>query len=172
MKTQAKTNEGWCVISGFFSQEDSVRKILMELLSIGVPRDLIEVVIEEADVQKYFKCGRVRKLNQTSSVAAKGALIGLILFSLISAAMIVTSSATDNQRLTWIMLLGPNVGVILGGILGLIWGFIFAPEMPERYSRLREDQGILLIARSRSRTEAEDIKARIAKSGANAVVIS
>lgn len=171
MKVQTKTSGGWCVVSGFFRQEEPVRKTLMDLLSIGVPRDLIEVVIEESDVQKYFKGGRVRKLKQTSAVASKGALIGLILFSLVSAGLIVTASATNSDALTWIMLLGPNVGVMLGGLLGLVWGSISSPKMPERHSRLGEGEGILVIARSRSRTEAEQIKERIEQRGATAVAL-
>lgn len=171
MKTAKQKMEGWFVITGFFNEEKRVSSTVAELLSIGVPRDLIEVVVAKKDVSRFFKEGRVRKLNLTTALAAKGALIGLIVFSGMSAALIVTSGAQEDQRLTWIMLLGPNMGVLLGGMIGMIWGSLRKASLPERYSRLREGKGILLVTRTRFEKEAAQIEDKIKQHGAEGVEV-
>lgn len=159
----------WFLVSGFFSEEERVRRTLMDLLYMGIPRDLIDVLIAKQDEGRFFKSLKTRKPSLTAGNAGRGALVGLIVFSLFSALMIVTSGARESQRLTWIMLLGPNVGVMLGGFLGLLWGALFAKGLPSHYERLREGGGILMTVKTKSPEEARVLQERLMGFGAQSV---
>lgn len=163
--------DGWLAVSGFFGDAGAAREALMNLLSLGVPRDLIEVVVDKRDAAKLFGKGPRRAFDSTTSAAGKGALSGLILSTFASAAMIAFSNIRDDERLTWIMLLGPNLGVMLGGFAGLWWGALKPKPMPVRYARVREREGILMIARSRTEEDARMIMERMRAQGAREIRI-
>lgn len=154
------------VVTGFFIEETKARSALVELLLTGVPRDLIEVVIAKHNENRFFKTLRRRQLRRTAANAGRGALIGLILFSFLSALLIVSAGARESARLTWIMLLGPNMGVMLGGFIGLLWGFIKREPVPAYYHRLLEREAILMVVKAKTELEAESLATRLSDLGA------
>jgi len=160
-------NAKWIVVSGFFQSESHAAGALTRLLEIGIPRDLIDVLIEKQDETLFFNSGRTRRPSNSASNAGRGALFGLILFSLVSATLIVTSGAREVWKLTWIMLLGPNVGVLLGGLVGLLIGLIKKRPLPAKFERLRERKGILMIVSTKSEAESKIIEDKMREIGAD-----
>lgn len=147
----------WLVSSAFFRTEAAARDALLRLLSLGLPRDLIEIVVLKKDAGLFHPNTRTRRPTPRAAAAARGALTGLIAFSLISAALILLSGSGDNRFLSFIMLLGPNVGVVLGAIVGFTMGALATYQLPARLRRVLEDRGILMVVRSKSATEAQAV---------------
>ena len=147
----------WLVSSAFFTSETAARDALLRLLGLGLPRDLIEIVVLKKDLHVLQPGTHVRRPTPRAASAARGALIGLISLSLVSAALIVLAGSGDDHFLTFIMLLGPNVGVVLGAIVGFVIGGFDTFQLPPRLQRVHQDRGILMVVRSKTATEAEAV---------------
>jgi hypothetical protein len=165
MKIPAAKRHQWFVITSFFNNENQIRACVDQLLLHGVPRDLIEVAVPEKLNTRFFENARRGTLSRITVEAARGALIGLILLSLVSAALIATSGARESRLLTLIMLFGPNIGVLAGGVIGLLYGALRRFPVPNRFGRIREEKGILLVLRSKSDEEAEALLHRLQACG-------
>lgn len=157
------------VVSGFYLQEGSLRNAFQDLLFMGIPRDLIDVLIKKEDESLFFISSKKRKASSSVANIGRGALVGLILFAFISAGLIVASGARNSERLTWIMILGPNMGVIVGGFCGFIFSFFKKASLPAIFYRLKDHQGILMVVKSKSETEAISIEKKLKATGAQAV---
>jgi hypothetical protein len=172
MSPDSKARSNWIVVSGFFSREEDVLQAMIDVLASGIPRDLIEIAVSKEAAALFSKRVRTRRPSYRAANAGRGALIGLITFALISAALIVSGAEWKGQLLTWIMLLGPNVGVVLGAV----WGFLFVPPkargVPTWLQRVREEKGILFVVRTKSEREAQDVAHDLASRGATSVKLT
>jgi hypothetical protein len=171
MSEQITKTSNWQIVSCFLNNESQTRQALLKLLSIGIPRDLMEILVEKQNANRIFGHTKIRRPNYAAASAGRGALIGLILFSLISAFLIVSASSRDSSRLTMIMLLGPNVGVLLGAFVGILTGLFIRRAIPPRFERLREGNGVLLVVRTKLILEAESIASVLKEIGADSVKV-
>lgn len=155
----------WQVSSAFFRTEAAVRDALLGLLGLGLPRDLIEIVVLKKDEKLFTGSARAVRPTPRAAGAAKGALIGLIVLSIVSALLIAFSGGRGDAFLTFIMLLGPNVGVVLGAVFGFFIGSLDRYRLPDRLARVLEDRGILMVVRTRTVDEAGAALERMVASG-------
>lgn len=98
-----------------------------------------------------------RKPSLLIPAAARGALAGLIILSFASTALIGLSALEVEHNQHWVMLLGPNIGVVLGGVLGAIYRLVIPVKIPQRYTRIGSEKGIMLVVRSKRQEEVKNI---------------
>jgi hypothetical protein len=145
------------IVSAFFESEKKTHDTLVRLLEAAVPRDLIEVVVADQFDKDFYQGARKARLSRTVANAGRGALLGLIVFSFFSLLLIASAGARENRQLIFIMLLGPNIGVLSGAFFGMLWSFVAVPRVPARYQRASEQKGILLLVRAKEQSQAEGL---------------
>lgn len=162
----------WLAATAFVPREEQAREVMRALVTAGVPRDLIDVVVSERTVKHLSKELRAKPHSHTFSMIGRGALFGLIAFSIVSLLLIATSWAGSNPVAIFVMLLGPNMGVLFGGVVGFIVGKVIRPQLPMAFARALERDELLLVVRSSSEQDAQRYRALLERSGGVASLVT
>jgi hypothetical protein len=150
------------VVTALFDSPDSVDRALDALYTVGVPRDLIEVVVSRSAAQRFYRVrGPGRRParepgRETFRFAGIGALVGFaggLGFSLL---MLMWPGLDAPGGMAPVALFGPNVGTISGAAVGALLGFLRRQQPDPRYARAAEaENAIVLAVRMRGPREAE-----------------
>lgn len=137
--------EPW-VVSGFFSSPEAVEDALIRLDEIGVPRDLIEVVVAPEAAGRHYGDAVRSAGRETVRYAGIGALAGVVVGTLITILMLVWPGRAQVESQILIQLLGPNAAMVVGALAGGAVGFFSRHRPSSAYGRVRESPGEILVA--------------------------
>lgn len=170
---ERKQAEPSYTISGFFSHEESIEAALWECLHRGVPRDLIDVAVSEAASRRFYG-GRTRHLRDSwFASAGRGALAGLLISALATLAIVLVPGFETPEPMAIVQFLGPDIGVILGGLIGGLYGWMKpADPAPPLYRALARDDAALMLVHLQPQGEAEAIRDVLQRNGGQQVELS
>lgn len=156
------------VVTALFTAPDAVDRALDALYAVGVPRDLMEVVVSRTAAAQFYGGGGPGRRGarapgrETFRYAGAGALVGFVGGVLFSLVMLLWPGIDAPGGMAPVALFGPNVGTTAGAALGAIVGFTRRQRPDRRYARAAEARdAILLAVHARGSREAE-LLARIA----------
>lgn len=134
-------------VSAFFMSEEAISTSIKACLNRGVPRDLIDVALSTNAARIFYK-GMAGPLRDSwFSWTGRGALVGLLISSAITLITILLFGYQASNQLAIIQLLGPDIGVIVGALLGAIYGWLKPGDIKPMMKRVltRDDAALLLI---------------------------
>lgn len=156
-------------VSGFFDSEQHLESALARLEFMGIPRDLIEVIVSPEGAKRFFQ-GKVQKLGtEALSYAGIGALLGLLAGTLISLGTIFYFGFTNARGQAIVQLVGPNVGTMIGAALGAIIGIFVRRRPTKQHQRALGRSEILILVHDRSPEEAAAVSGLLKSVGAQEV---
>jgi len=137
-------------VSGFFAQEDAIESAMWDCLRRGVPRDLIDVAVSEAASQRFYGL---------CSSAGRGALAGLVISALVTLVIVLLPGFNTSRLMAMVQFLGPDIGIILGGAIGALYGWMKpADPAPDLHRALLRDDAALMLVHLQPHGEAEAIR--------------
>jgi Na+/phosphate symporter len=142
------------VVSVVFDSRAPLAGAIAELMEAGIARDQIEIVTDPDTARREFQDQLRRIPPAMLADAGRGALIGLIASSLLSALLILVVPITITGPLTIVQALGPNVGTALGAVIGAVVGWFRHRRPSDLYCRVRTTGGILMLVHCRHDGEA------------------
>lgn len=160
-------------VSGFFTEESAVHDSMWDCLRRGVPRDLMDVAVSGSSTRRYFG-GRYRNLQRDSwfSWAGRGALAGLLLSAAVTLVIVMLPGFNASTSMAFVQLLGPDIGVILGGALGALYGWFKPSDIRPQFRRVLErPDAALMLVHLQPKQEAEAIREIFARRGADGIEI-
>lgn len=160
-------------VSGFFTDESAVHDSMWDCLRRGVPRDLMDVAVSRGAAGRYFG-GRYRTSQRDSwfSWAGRGALAGLLISAAVTLIIVMLPGFNTSTSMAFVQLLGPDIGVILGGALGGLYGWFKPSDVQPQFRRaLERPDAALMLVHLQPKQEAEAIREILARRGAEAIKI-
>ncbi len=137
-------------VFAFFRTPQLVREVLPPLARLGVPRDLIDVVVTEQAADAMY-AGKRRAMRPLWRFASIGGLLGLGSGAFVAFVLIAWPGFASPGPFTYALLFTPMITVALGAVTGALASF-FTTRKPSDW-RLRippPDNGeILLVVRAR-----------------------
>lgn len=107
-----------------FPTREGAERALQAVTDAGVPRDLVSFAVSEAGAIRHFE-GKVEgRASVMLENAARGAWIGLVTTGLLSLGIIAWPASARPKSLGLVQLLGPNMGVMAGALIGVIWAWL------------------------------------------------
>lgn len=153
-------------ISAFLPNNELVERALIELANLGVPRDLIEVVVSPVVAAREYKRRPQALGRQSFRFAGAGAVTGLLVGAALSLLLILNPGRDLSSALSLVQLLGPNFGLLFGAVVGAVIGW-FAKRHPKGDAlRAIERDQILVLVRERVDEEVEPLRAMFDRLGA------
>ena len=141
-------------IAAYFEEPQQVEEAIYRIGLLGVPRDLIEVVVSPTVASRYG--GRAHRLgNRMMAYAGAGALIGLLLGIALSLVVVLLPGTVEPGWLAFVQLLGPNAATLLGALLGGLLGALVPQRPVEIYHLAHEREEILLVVHRATPSQAE-----------------
>jgi len=153
-------------VTALFDSAEGVDAALDRLYTVGMPRDLIEVVVSR-EAAAYFPGRPARSPGrETFRYAGIGGLAGLLFGAVISLGMVAWPGLDAPGGQAIVQLLGPNFGLVTGAALGAAAG-AFRPRRPDpRHARAAEAAGAVVVAVAvRSEEEGAGIVRLLAERG-------
>ena len=145
--TSADPDPASFTISAFFSKEEAVQDVMWECLHRGVPRDLIDVAVSPGAAPHFFGGRTLSHRDSWFSWAGRGALAGLLLTALVSLGIVLLPGFNATGFMAIVQFLGPDIGVIAGGALGAMYGYLKPGDVTPQLLRAREraDAALMLV---------------------------
>ena len=144
--------DGWkltaepLTVTALFDSRGDVEAALDMLYTVGMPRDLVEVVVSRESAS-HFPAGVARTGGrETFRYAGIGGLVGLLIGALTSLGMVAWPGLDAPGEQAIVQLLGPNFGVVTGAALGAAAGFFRHRRPNPRYARAAEAAGAIVVA--------------------------
>ena len=160
------------VISAFFTEPAQVERAVADLVVSGVPRDLIDVVVSPEANRAHYG-GRARRLgSQTVRFAGAGALIGLLIGVVLSLEIILVFPGAEPpaRELSVTQLLGPNVAMMIGLVLGALFGAFVRRRPGGPLARVRGRDEVLVAVRGMPVERVPDVSATLEAAGGHETV--
>jgi hypothetical protein len=154
------------VVTASFRDPDQIQDALERLIRVGVPRDLVDVVVSPGAARRYYPEGAHDPGNDAFRYAGGGGLIGLLVGSIISLVLIMLPGFFDKGIIPYVQLIGPNFVTVSGALIGGLIGFFKRrPPNPHHARAAAEPDSIIMVVSLRSREEAERIALILARAG-------
>ena len=154
-------------VSVLFDDPGSVDSALAALDGMGVPRDLVEVVVAPQAAQRFYRRVVRSPGRETLRYAGIGGLTGLVLGALIALVSIWLGGLAEPGIGAIAQLLGPNVATVVGAMLGaLVGAFVRRTPLPRHARAADAPEAIVVITLSRTEEEASVIARLLAQFGA------
>lgn len=148
----ASAGGGWkltaepLTVTALFDSRADVEKALDALYTVGMPRDLVEVVVSR-EAATLFPAGAARRGGrETFRFAGIGGLAGLLVGAAISLGMVAWPGLDAPGQQAIVQLLGPNFGLVTGAALGATIGFFRHGRPDPRHARAAEAAGAIVVA--------------------------
>jgi len=137
-------------VFGYFPTPQAVREALPPLARLGVPRDLIDVVVTQQAADAWY-AGKRRAMRPLWRFASIGGLLGLGSGAFVAFVLIAWPGFAPPGPFAYALLFTPMITLALGSLTGALASF-FTARKPSDW-RLRippPDNGeILLVVRAR-----------------------
>jgi hypothetical protein len=159
-------------ISGFFTQPEQVDKALSACLSLGIPRDLIDVAISEKAADKYKQLKAKRNTDHWFAWTGRGALIGLLISIVLTLGIVSLKGYEISDSMALVQLLGPDIGIIVGAAIGALYGWFIESDNNVLMQRADErDDAMLFLVYLQPPSEAEKVRNILIQNGCESVVV-
>jgi uncharacterized membrane protein len=161
------------IVSGTLNSESKVGKLLDDLESQGINRDLINVVMSDKTRDQYSELAKENKMPEGASVGGlSGGLLGGLIGGLTMAGTLLIPGVN-------LLVAGPIVGAIAGGAIGAASGSLVGalvglgiPEYEAKaYEKDLKEQGNVLVIAHVLPSDAAQIKSLFEKHGSVNTVI-
>ena len=161
-------------VSAFLAKPDDVDVALERLVTAGVARDLIDVVVSATANARHYGGHARKRGSQMARYAGAGALIGLLVGVVLSLEIILVFPALEPpaRELSLAQFLGPNVGMMIGAIIGGVLGALIKRPITGPLRRAGEQDGILVVVRSQPAVRDEAIRAALTEAQARDIVVT
>ena len=137
-------------VFGFFANPEAVRQVLPPLAGLGVPRDLIDVVVTQKGADQMY-AGKRRAMRPLWKFASFGGIFGLGGGAFVAFVLIAWPGFAAAGPFAYALLFTPMITVALGALLGVIASFL-TKRRPSDW-RLRipppANDEILVVVRAR-----------------------
>lgn len=161
------------VVTASFQGPDQIQLALEQLIRVGVPRDLIDVVVSPDAARKFYPARAYDLGNDAFRYAGAGGLIGLLVGSIISLVLIMLPGFFDKGIIPYVQLIGPNFVTVTGALVGgLIGSFKRRPPNPHFSRAAAEPDAIIMVVALRSREEAERVAQIMGQSGGRGPIVA
>ena len=159
-------------VSGFFTQRQQLDKALSACLSLGIPRDLIDVAISEKAADKFKQLKAKRNTDHWFAWTGRGALIGLLISIIFSLGILLIKGYEISDSMAIVQLVGPDIGIIVGAVLGAIYGWFIESDNNVLMQRADErDDAMLFLVYLQPSGEAEKVRDILVDNGGESVVL-
>jgi hypothetical protein len=137
-------------VFGYFSSPADVNAALPSFAALGVPRDLIDVVVTEPAAEKMY-AGKRRAMRPLWKFASIGGIFGLASGALVAVVLIAWPGFAPAGPFAYALLFAPMITTTVGAAAGAIASF-FTTRKPSDW-RLRipppDNNEILVVVRAR-----------------------
>jgi len=144
----------------YFATPAEVSDALRPLARLGVPRDLIDVVVTQPAADRLYQ-GKHRAMRPLWRFASIGGLLGLGGGALVAFILIAWPGFASAGPFAYALLFTPMITVLLGALIGMSISF-FTKRRPSDW-RLRipppDNDEILLVVRARGEAQIGQVLA-------------
>lgn len=137
-------------VFGYFATPEAVREALPPLAALGVPRDLIDVIVTQSAADRLY-AGKRRAMRPLWKFASLGGIFGLGGGAFVAFVLIAWPGFAAAGPFAYALLFTPMVTVAVGALLGAILSFM-TKRRPSDW-RLRipppANDEILVVVRAR-----------------------
>ena len=137
-------------VYGFFTTPEEVRNVLPSLAHLGVPRDLIDVIVTQPAANRMY-AGKRRAMRPLWRFASIGGILGLGGGALVAFVLIAWPGFGAAGPFAYALLFTPMITVVVGALTGALISFV-TKRRPSDW-RLRipppANDEILVVARAR-----------------------
>ena len=152
-------------VSVFFDSEQAVKQAVAELVHQGVPRDLIDVAMAERLKHRFFRGAARPYRDSVFSYAGRGALLGLVLSATFTVGLNLLPGFQPPGLMSMVQLIGPDIGVVLGGALGAAYGLTRKSHPKLQHLRALDRDAMLLLVHLRPRADADRLRDLLIRMG-------
>ena len=141
---------GMTPVYAFFLTPAAVTDTLPALSGLGVPRDLIDVVVTEPAAQKMY-AGKRRPMRPMWRFASIGGILGLGSGALVAFVMIAWPGFAPPGPFAYALLFTPMITTLSGSLVGVIASFLTTRKPSDWRLRIPppDNDEILLVVRAR-----------------------
>jgi hypothetical protein len=137
-------------VYGFFPTPASVTQALPPLARLGVPRDLIDIVVTEPAAERMY-AGKRRAMRPLWRFASLGGLLGLGGGAFVAFVMIAWPGFAPAGPFAYALLFTPMITVLVGALLGAVISFLTKRKPSDWRLRIPppDNNEILVVVRAR-----------------------
>lgn len=137
-------------VYGYFAAPAAVQTVLPPLARLGVPRDLIDVIVTERAAQSMY-AGKRRAMRPLWRFASVGGLLGLVGGALVAVVLIAWPGFAPAGPFAYALLFAPMITVTLGATIGALVSFLVKRKPSDWRLRIPPpaNDEILVVARAR-----------------------
>lgn len=110
-------------VFGYFATPAAVQSVLPPLAALGVPRDLIDVVVTQKAADAMY-AGRRRAMRPLWKFASIGGMFGLGGGALVAFMLIAWPGFAAAGPFAYALLFTPMIAVAVGALIGVIFSFL------------------------------------------------
>lgn len=159
-------------VSAFFSAEAQINQAIAACLHRGIPRDLIDVAVSNKAAKRFYAGSAGPNRDSWFSWAGRGALAGLLLSAGMALIILLVWGYQTSKPMAMVQLLGPDLGVIIGAVLGALYGWLKPGDQQPQFARaLHREDAALLLVHLQPAAEAEAISALLRQYGGDTVLV-
>ena len=137
-------------VYAFFPTPVAITDTLPSLAKLGVPRDLIDVVVTEPAAQKLY-AGKRRAMRPLWRFASIGGILGLGAGALVAFVLIAWPGFAAPGPFAYALLFTPMITTLTGSLVGVIASFLTKRKPSDWRLRIPppDNDEILLVVRAR-----------------------
>jgi hypothetical protein len=134
----------------YFRSAAQVDALLPSLATLGVPRDLIEVIVTPAGAQAQY-AGKALAPRPVWRFVSLGGLLGLLGGAFVALVLIARPGFDDTASLAFALLFTPMITTTAGALVGLLAALLAPPRPAGWRSRIvpPADDELLVVVRAR-----------------------
>ncbi len=137
-------------VYAFFATPASVTNVLPSLAQVGVPRDLIDIVVTEPAAEKMY-AGKRRAMRPLWRFASLGGILGLGGGALVAFVLIAWPGFAAAGPFAYALLFTPMITTFVGALIGVIVSFLTKRKPSDWRLRIPppDNNEILMVVRAR-----------------------
>jgi hypothetical protein len=135
----------------YFDTPAQVRALLPSLAQLGVPRDLIDVVVSERGAETLYG-GKPLALRPIWRFASIGGLLGLLGGAFVAVVLISGPGFAPAGPLAYALLFTPMITVTVGVVIGMLTAVVKKPRPSDWRAQIAPSPGpneIMVVVRAR-----------------------